>query len=186
MPRWMFWLIALLAACGDSSTPNFSLSVPGTSVTQGSFTTVTIAASFAPGAANAVTLSLEGLPQGITGSFNPPTVHSGANTSQLTIVTSSGVPTGTYDAVVRGSSSGASNTATFRLTVLGGGAGGSGGNIPGTVSIGTGAAPTSDLDFVPGDIIVKFKAGVSLQNVQTLSAGGVTLQHVRNLSIERV
>ncbi len=187
MPRWMFWFFALLAACGDSSSPNFSLSVPGSSVTLGSFTTVTVSASFSPGANNVVTLSLEGVPQGISGSFNPPSISSSNPTSQLTILVSSGVATGTYDAVVRGTSSGASNTASFRLSVLGGGGGaGGGGNISGTVSIGTGTAPTADLDFVPGDIIVKFKAGVSLQSVQTLSAGGALVQRVRGLSIERV
>ncbi|GEM82648.1 S8 family serine peptidase [Meiothermus hypogaeus] len=186
MPRWIFWFLILLAACGDSS-PNFSLSVPGTSVTLGSFTTVTVSVSFSPGASNTVTLSLEGVPQGISGSFNPSTLSSGNPTSQLTILASSGVATGTYDAVVRGTSGGASNTASFRLSVLGGGGGGgSGGSISGTVSIGTGTAPTADLDFVPGDIIVKFKAGIGLQSVQTLSAGGALLQRVRNLSIERV
>lgn len=185
MPRWIFWFFALLAACGDSS-PNFSLSVPGSSVTQGSFTTVTVAVSFSPGASNSVTLSLEGVPQGISGSFAPPSVNSSNNTSQLTITASSGVATGTYDAVVRGSSGGASNTASFRLTVLGGGSGSGGGSISGTVSIGSGAALASDTDFVPGDIIVKFKSGVSLQNVQTLSAGGAVLQRVRSLSVERV
>ncbi|MCX7784083.1 MAG: hypothetical protein N2318_10640, partial [Meiothermus sp.] len=169
MPRWMFWFFVLLAACGDSSSPNFSLSVPGSSVTLGSFTTVTVSASFSPGASNTVTLNLEGVPQGISGSFNPPSISSSNPTSQLTILVSSGVATGTYDAVVRGISGGASNTASFRLSVLGGGGGGGGGgNISGTVSIGTGTAPTSDLDFVPGDIIVKFKAGVSLQSVQAL------------------
>lgn len=187
MSRWIFWFFALLAACGDSSSPNFSLSVPGSSVTQGSFTTVTVAASFSPGASNSVTLSLEGVPQGISGSFNPPSVSNSNNTSQLTIIASSGVATGTYDAVVRGSSGGASNTTSFRLSVLGGGGGGgSGGNISGTVSIATGAALASDTDFVPGDIIVKFKGGVSLQNVQALHAGGAVLQRVRGLSVERV
>lgn len=187
MPRWIFWFFALLAACGDSSSPNFSLSVPGSSVTQGSFTTITVAASFSPGASNSVTLSLEGVPQGISGSFNPPSVSSSNNTSQLTIIASSGVATGTYDAVVRGTSGGASNTASFRLSVLGGGGGsGNGGNISGTVSIATGAALAFDTDFVPGDVIVKFKGGVSLQNVQALHAGGAVLQRVRSLSVERV
>ncbi|WP_299425677.1 S8 family peptidase [uncultured Meiothermus sp.] len=187
MPRWIFWFFALLAACGDSSSPNFSLSVPGSSVTQGSFTTVTVTASFSPGASNTAVLSLEGVPQGVSGIFNPPSVGSNNPTSQLTLTASSGVPTGTYDAVVRGTSGGASNTASFRLSVLGGGGGGGGGgSISGTVSIATGTSPTSDPDFVPGDIIVKFKGGVSVQSVQALRAGGAILQRVRGLSVEQV
>jgi len=56
------------------------------------------------------------------------------------------------------------------------------GVISGTVSI---AAPagTQAARFVAGEIIVRFKSGVSLQSVETLSVGGVALQRLRPLSL---
>jgi serine protease len=188
MYRWAaLWFVFLVSACGGGGTPNFSLSVPGMTATVGSFATATVTVAFAPGATNQVVLALEGVPPGITGSFDPPSVSSTANTSLLTVLVGGGVASGTYDAVVRGTSGAASNTATFRLNVQAGGGppGGSGGSISGTVSIGTGGASAADTDFVPGQVIVKFKAGVSLQSLQALQASGAVLQRVRGLSLER-
>lgn len=60
------------------------------------------------------------------------------------------------------------------------------GVISGTVSVGTQAstAAQADAPFVPGELIVKFKPGVSLQSVTRLSVSGVELQQVRPLSLE--
>jgi serine protease len=59
------------------------------------------------------------------------------------------------------------------------------GSISGTVSI---AAPASTqaARFVAGEIIVRFKTGVSLQSVETLSVGGVALQRLRPLSLANI
>lgn len=62
--------------------------------------------------------------------------------------------------------------------------GGGPGSISGTVSVGAAATSLGQAEFVPGELIVKFRSGVSLQSVQTLSAGGVQLQQVRPLSLE--
>jgi|UniRef100_A0A7C3HIJ0 serine protease len=37
--------------------------------------------------------------------------------------------------------------------------------------------------FVPGEVLVKFKPGLSVQSVQTLSVGGVSLQHTQSLPL---
>lgn len=79
----------------------------------------------------------------------------------------------------------ADTTKSAALTVsVGAVTGGGPGSISGTVSVGAAASSLSTAEFVPGQIIVRFRSGVSLQSVGTLSAGGVQLQQVRALSLE--
>lgn len=45
-------------------------------------------------------------------------------------------------------------------------------------------AQTSETDFVPGEVIVKFRPGVSLQTVGSLQVAGVELQRVEDLDTQ--
>jgi len=45
-------------------------------------------------------------------------------------------------------------------------------------------AQTSETDFVPGEVIVKFRPGVSLQTVNSLQVAGVEIQRVENLDTQ--
>lgn len=184
MFKWAVpFIVLFLTACGGGGNPNFSLSAAGATTTAGSFTTTNVLVTFAAGATNQVTLSLEG-PPGITGTFNPPSVSAAASGSVLTVVVGSGVASGTYDVTVRGTSGSATNTTIFRLSVQASGGGGpSGGDLAGTVSIATSGGAGDD-GLIAGQVIVKFRGGVSLQRVEALQVGGVSLQRVRGLSIE--
>ncbi|MER3555382.1 MAG: peptidase S8 [Meiothermus sp.] len=96
-------------------------------------------------------------------------------------------------------------TALLALLAACGGGGNGGTNNPpppagdtlsGTVRLGGGSGSSAALpysnrlftsdreEFVPGEVIVKFKPGLSLQSVSILSVGGVSLQRVRPLGLE--
>ncbi len=98
-------------------------------------------------------------------------------------------PAGLVQAVAAGSAvitatSLADSSKSASLTVVVQVASGGGpGSISGTVSIGAATASLSQAEFVPGELIVKFKPGLSLQSVATLLVGGVQLQQVRALSL---
>lgn len=84
--------------------------------------------------------------------------------------------------------------------------GGTGGNQPrefsGTLGMGLSGSGTQALanlpilqlperlnissapEFVPGEVLVKFKSGLSVQSVQALSVGGVSLQHAQSLPVQ--
>ncbi|MDX2007272.1 MAG: S8 family serine peptidase [Meiothermus sp.] len=45
---------------------------------------------------------------------------------------------------------------------------------------------STEIGWVPGEVIVKFRPGVSLQRLERLNAGGLELQRVRRLALENV
>jgi serine protease len=59
------------------------------------------------------------------------------------------------------------------------------GNSPSSLKIGaqSGVLTAGAGEFVPGEVIVKFKPGLSVQSVGSLSVGGVSLQRVRPLAL---
>lgn len=178
----------LLVGCGGSGVPKFNLSAGSVSVLLGSFASSTVSLVPSTDFSGEVVLSFEAPAEtALSGSFSPTSLSSSATSSRLTINAPANASPGTYQATIRGTNGAQSQTTTITVTVsgLGGGGGGGGndGSIAGAVSI---SIPTpSDSDFVPGQMIVKYKSGVSVQNAQTLQVGGVRMQQVRVLSVER-
>jgi subtilase family serine protease len=84
--------------------PDFSLSASPTSrtVVQGAGTSYAITMAPSGGFADAVNLTVSGLPAGAAGSFSPSTVSSGSPSSTLSVTTAANTPAGTYTLTVAG------------------------------------------------------------------------------------
>lgn len=98
--------------------PDFSMALSPASVSlrPGGTATVTVNLTRVGGFADAVELSIEGLPTGVTASFEPTSVT--ANTATLTLTAAATAATGTYPAItVRGVGGGKNKTATLSLTI---------------------------------------------------------------------
>lgn len=108
---------------GGSTPPSndFSISASPTSasVQSGQSTTTTVTTAVTAGSAENITLAASGLPSGATATFDPTSIN-GAGHSTLTIATTSGTPSGTYQVGITGSDTDATHSATFALTVTGG------------------------------------------------------------------
>src|SRR6266481_2576729 len=103
-----------------STTPDFSLaaSPAALSLTQGSSAATTISTSVNGGFNSAISLSVSGLPAGVTASFNPPSVSApGSGSSTLTFSSSSTATTGTSNVTVTASGGGTTHATTVALTV---------------------------------------------------------------------
>ncbi|MGW5419990.1 glycosyl hydrolase family 18 protein [Streptomyces sp. NPDC003943] len=88
-------------------------------VTAGGTATTTIGTAVTSGAAQSVSLSVSGLPAGVTASFSPASVTAGGS-STLSLATTTAAVSGTYQITVTGSGPSAAHTATYTLTVTGG------------------------------------------------------------------
>jgi uncharacterized membrane protein len=97
---------------------DFSVSATPTSntVLQGFSTTYDVSVIPFGGFSGAVNLSVSGLPQGVTGTFNPDTLQ-GSGTSTLTIDASNSASLGTYVLTITATSGSLSHTATVTLNV---------------------------------------------------------------------
>jgi hypothetical protein len=110
------------SGCGGSATPDFSISTSPTSqtVNQGGTANSTISIGSVNGYTGTVNLSVGSTcPTGATCSFTPASVV-GSGTSQLSVVTTSSTPGGTYPVVVTGTdstNSTLSHSTTFTVTV---------------------------------------------------------------------
>jgi uncharacterized protein (DUF58 family) len=97
--------------------PDFSLPASPTSrsVNAGSGTPYTVSITRSWGFTGPVTLSIAGLPAGVSGTFNPGTTT--GTSSRLSITTSSAPPGGTYPLTITGTSSGVTKSIPVTLTV---------------------------------------------------------------------
>ena len=107
--------------------PDFSLSASPSSktVARSSSGTVSVTVSSVNGYSAATSLSVSGLPSGVTGSFSPNPVTPPANASSsstLTLTASGAATLGTFTVTVSGTDGSRTRTATFSLTVSSGGA----------------------------------------------------------------
>ena len=94
-----------------------SASPPAQTVVQGSSVTYTVGTEVASGSAQAIGLSIGGLPSGVTGTFDPSSVNAGSS-SVLTIATSTTAATGTFTLTITGQyTSGPTHSAAVSLTV---------------------------------------------------------------------
>lgn len=121
---------AALAACGgggDGGTTNpppavgdFGLTLSSTtlSVVQGGTTTLTASVARTGSFTGTVDISAEGLPAGVTASFNPSTVGAGVTSTVLTVTAAASVAPGNYTFTIRGRATGISDkTGQATLTV---------------------------------------------------------------------
>lgn len=98
--------------------PDFSMALSPAAVTlrPGGTATVTVNLTRVGGFADAVELSIEGLPTGVTATFEPTSVT--ANTATLTLTAAATAAPGTYPAItVRGIGGGKNKTANLSLTI---------------------------------------------------------------------
>ena len=111
-----------------TQTPDFVLSAsPGSvSVAQGGSAASTISTAAAGGFNSAVSLSVSGLPAGVTATLSPSSIAAPGNgSSTLTFNASSTAGTGTFNVTVTASGGGITHTATVSLGVTAAGGGGS-------------------------------------------------------------
>src|SRR5467141_2266756 len=103
-----------------STTPDFSLaaSPAALSLTQGNSAATTISTSVNGGFNSAISLSVSGLPTGVTASFNPASITApGSGSSTLTFSSSATATTGTSNVTVTASGGGTTHTTTVALSV---------------------------------------------------------------------
>ncbi|MGA9667654.1 MAG: RICIN domain-containing protein [Terracidiphilus sp.] len=110
-------------SCGStSSQPTFSLSdsPSSLSIAQGASGTSTITVASNDGFDSAVSLSVSGLPSGVTASLSSSSVTPSANgsaSSTLTLTANSSATAGTATVIITGTGGGLTNTTTVALTV---------------------------------------------------------------------
>jgi kumamolisin len=102
----------------NSANQGFTISVSPASqtVTRGNSTTYTVTVGAAGGFNGTVTFQVRGLPSNSTASFSPTSV-TGHGTSTMTVTTNSSTSRGTFDLRIRGTSGGATHSATVQLVV---------------------------------------------------------------------
>jgi RHS repeat-associated protein len=100
--------------------PDFTLgSIPASvQVAQGGAASFTITATPVNGFTGTISLSVSGLPSGVTGSFNPTTVPGSGGSAALNLTVSSSTAAGTYPLTVTGVSGSSSHNLTVTLVVL--------------------------------------------------------------------
>jgi hypothetical protein len=118
---------ATLVACSGGTDPSSSIHIALSSgtltIAQGSNGTVDVTLTRSAGFTGGVALSVEGLPTGVVGTFNPSIVTTDA--SVLTLTVGAAVPVGNTTVTVRGRAAGLPDkTATFTLAVAAAPAGG--------------------------------------------------------------
>jgi len=118
--------IALFTAIGcgddDGSGPEGSIAVTASptalTVPQGGSGTVTVTLTRGGGFAEAVNVTVEGLPAGVTASVSPAQLTGTTTSATITVNVANTVAAGTYTATVRASATGVgAATATYTLTV---------------------------------------------------------------------
>ena len=88
-----------------------------TAIAGGFFVNYSVAVLPTPDFTNSISLSVTGLPSGISAVFNPPSV-TGSNTSTLTVTASNGVPSATYALNILGIGGGQTNLFSVNLIVV--------------------------------------------------------------------
>jgi hypothetical protein len=102
-----------------TATPDFAISATPASqtVTVGGSTTYTVSVSPQGGFTGTVSLSVSGLPNGATGTFNPTSIAGGSGSSTLSVTTASSTPTGSSTLTITGNNGSLTHSATVTLVV---------------------------------------------------------------------
>jgi len=117
---------ATISDVWKSATPDFTVSASPASLTltQGSTGTTTISTTVSGGFNSPISLSVSGLPTGVTASFNPASIAApGSGSSTLTFSAASTATTGTTNVTVNANGGGVTHAATIALTVSASGGG---------------------------------------------------------------
>ncbi|MGA2890770.1 MAG: glycoside hydrolase family 6 protein [Terracidiphilus sp.] len=122
-PAGTFWITEFVQdvenafpAIPATTAPGFSVSATSVSVEQGTIATSSVTVSAINGFDSAVTLSVSGLPAGVTASFSPSSVTGSAG-STLTFTASNTATVGAANVTVTGTNGSTIETATLTLTV---------------------------------------------------------------------
>lgn len=99
--------------------PDFTLSLSSSDITlpRGGQTTLTITLTRIGGFAQPVTLSISGLPAGVTASFNPSTIPGNQNSAALTLQVSASASPGVSTLTVQGTGGGLTRSANLTLRI---------------------------------------------------------------------
>ncbi|HET9698254.1 MAG TPA: NEW3 domain-containing protein, partial [Terriglobales bacterium] len=109
-----------------TTSSDFSLTVSPTSITmpQGTSGSATVRTALVGSFNSSVTLSVSGMPSGVSASMNPATIAApGAGSSTLSVSASSAAPAGTYNLTVTANGGGKAHTANFTLVITSSGGG---------------------------------------------------------------
>jgi parallel beta-helix repeat protein len=106
---------ALSLTTSPPVTPDFSLSASALTIVQGATSSLVVTVSRVGNHASAITLTLSGLPSGVTAPSA--TVGGASSTGTLTLTATSGAATGAATVTVTGSDGTLTRTTTFTLTV---------------------------------------------------------------------
>jgi hypothetical protein len=136
---------------GGGATPDFSLplTVGPQTLTAGAGTSYSISVSSINGFTGNVGFAVTGLPSGVSGTFNPPTVNGGAGSTILNISTAGTTLAGTYPVIVTGTAGSINHYSEAQLVVQGDFAG-SISSAAATVSVGSSATFEVNLNSVGG------------------------------------
>jgi chitinase len=154
------------------SQPSFTLSVSpnSLSVAQGGSSTSTITVSSIDGFDSPVTLSVSGLPSGVTASLSSSSITPSANgsaTATLTLTAGSSATAGSATVTVTGTSGSLTETTTSALTITSTGGSGSGGSItlsPSSYNFGS-AVPDTGTAWVTFTLSNSGSTAVSISSV---------------------
>ncbi len=125
-------------ACIGASGDSFSVTLaPGTqNLAAGSTTSYQVTTAVTRGANQSMTLSVSGLPSGVTGSFSPSSITTGSG-STLTLSASASAVNGSATFSVTGAGSNATSSGSATVVVSGGSGGTGGGTCPsGSIDLG--------------------------------------------------
>ncbi len=158
--------LTALLSCGGESTPtetenptiSISINPAAASVEQGSSTDVAVTVTGAGGFSGSATVTVDGVPTGVTGTVGNVQSSGGNTTATATIAVGAGVAAGNYTLTVRATGSGVSAvTASFTLTVT--------------------AAPAYGLSASPSQLIIEQDAQgtTNIALARTNFTGNVTL-----------
>lgn len=117
----LFTVILLCVGVGFAQVPDFSVatSLPNVRVAQSGKASTIVTTSITTGFANAINLSVSGLPTGATATFSKSSLpRPGLGASSLTISAGGSTPLGGYTVTVTGTSSTTAHQALFTLTVV--------------------------------------------------------------------
>jgi kumamolisin len=153
---------------GSTTTPSFTISASPTSVSiaQGHSGTSKISTTVSGGFSSAISLSVSGLPAGVTASFSPTSIAApGSGSSTLTINVASTAATGTHALTITATGGGITHTTTVSLTVTA--------PSPGSFSLSVSPNPWDLYRGSSGGVTVTSAVSGGFSAAITLSASGV-------------
>lgn len=115
--QWSNTAGACIVGRFNTNDYNISVSPTSRSLLQGGSVTYTVSTALKAGSVPSITLSASNLPAGVTPGFSPPSVAAGGS-STLTLTASGGATLGATEAIVSGSATAGTHTASGLLTVV--------------------------------------------------------------------